>query len=64
MTNAKGTGWSANLSFEEALKEAIDDLAFTPAYPDEQLRAVISESGVELGGISGRPRLFVTIAPK
>jgi hypothetical protein len=58
----EATGESNALSFEEAFREAVDEISKkAPKHPDFLLRVVVSQIGGEFGGIDGRSRLSVTL---
>ena len=56
------TGRSVALSFDEAFRQAVDEIGGkAPNYPDFLLRAVVTEIRGEFGGIDGRRQLLVTL---
>jgi len=52
---------SATLNFEDALAAAVDDLGWQAKHDDEQAHAKVSDIRVEMGGIAGGRRLYVTV---
>lgn len=57
----EATGYSSNLSFDEALADAVAKLRSEPKYPDELVRFRVVDSGGEVGGLAGLRRVFVTV---
>jgi len=53
---------SATLNFEDALAAAVDDLGWEAKRPDEQAHAKVTDISVEMSGIAGGRRLYVTVA--
>jgi hypothetical protein len=53
---------SATLNFEDALAAAVDDLGWYAKHPDEQAQVKVTDIRVEVGGIAGGRRLYVTVA--
>ncbi len=61
ITKTTGRGMSATLNFEDALAAAVDDLGWQAKHDDEQAHAKVSDIRVEMGGIAGGRRLYVTV---
>jgi len=62
ITKTTGRGMSVTLNFEDALAAAVDDLGWEAKRPDEQAHAKVTDISVEMGGIAGGRRLYVTVA--
>jgi hypothetical protein len=59
---AESVGYSATMSFDEALQDAIKNLAPDgPGYPDELKSYTVTSVSAEFGGIAGVSRLRVAI---
>lgn len=54
--NEEVTGYSGKLSFDEALGEAINKIP-----PSHMLKFSVTDIGVEVGGVGGVRRMFVTV---
>jgi hypothetical protein len=58
----KATGYSNNFSFDEAFRDAIDNLPpMDPPYPDYLEMIKVVETGAMIGGIAGLHRMYVKI---
>ena len=57
----EATGYSPNLSFDEAFAEAVKILTAEPAHPDELLHVRVDEVGGLFGGFAGFHELYVRV---
>jgi len=64
MDNQELIGYSNSLSFDDAFKHAIDQISEDPNEPTDMRIYVISEIGLERGGVVLMDRLFVKIKRK
>lgn len=58
----QATGYSRNLSFDEAFRDALENLGpGDPAHPDALTRMKVDEVGALFGGLAGFHRLYVKV---
>jgi flavin-binding protein dodecin len=58
----EATGVSDTVSFDDAFRDAVDEIGKkAPKHPDYLLRVTVSQIVGEFGGIDGRTRLLVAL---